>query len=410
MLVACKDSGPPTIGPPAKLLQIGSGPFAAPANTELPNLQIAVRDANDLPVPDQTVTFAVVEGGGTLAASTAVSDATGTVKVPAWRLGKSKVAQKMRASIASITLDLEGNVQTNYDIILRFWGSSPVSQQNQAIFENAAARLRGIVTGDVQNVPTCRVNASGQRECFDLAQCGVIGQPPLDETIDDVVIYASVQPIDGAGGPDGNILARAGPCAGRGATPDTWHTAIGVMDFDSHDFANLATQGTLQDVVTHEMLHVLGFGVYWDSHQTSGRNLLRDLATNDPRYVGEQARLGCVAVGGTSTCASSIPVENTGGAGSELSHWREATFGGELMTSLLQVASNPISSMTIRSLADIGLVVNSADNDAYMIPGGAIRASTNITGTGVRGQWEHVLQPILIIEQDGRVRPLRPRK
>lgn len=398
VLVACKDSGPQGKGPPSKLLQIGSGPFTAFANTELSNLQISVRDDRENTLADQTVTFTVTAGGGSIASATAMSDANGTVTVPPWKLGRSKIPQTLRATIGTITLDISAEVKTDYKIEVRFWGSTTVSPANQALFTAAAARLMATVTGDIQDVMAAN---------FDLAECNVVGQPNLNEVIDDVIIYAAVQPIDGGGGPSGNILARSGPCAGR-PTTSGWHTAIGVMEFDSFDFANLAAQGSLQDVVIHEMLHALGHGVFWDAEPTAGRNLLQGVGSGDPRYTGTQGVQGCVTVGGTTTCATSIPVENVGGAGSENSHWRDATFGNELMTSLLNTGSNPLSSMTVASLVDLGFVVNSANNDAYSIPGGAIRANASVLATPSR-HWEQVLQPLLMIDRDGQVRRLRPR-
>ena len=41
--------------------------------------------------------------------------------------------------------------------------------------------------------------------------CGIPGLPTMDETIDDIVIYASISAIDGPG----KILAEAGPCVFR---------------------------------------------------------------------------------------------------------------------------------------------------------------------------------------------------
>jgi hypothetical protein len=366
------------------------------ANTIVPTIQIAVTDAGGNPSPNTVVNFLVTAGGGSIASSTATSDANGVVTAPEWRLGKLAIAQTLRVGWGTDSLIVNANVQTSYGIVVRFWGSTPVSATNQQLFLNAAARLRGIVTGDIDNV---------QAANFDLAQCDVIGEPPLNEIIDDVVIYASIQPIDGAGGPDGNKLAQAGPCAGR-PTATGYQTAIGIMTFDSHDFPTLGSN--LQEVVTHEMLHVLGVGVYWDAPgpgNPGGRDYISGSGSGDPRYTAPEARQKCVEIGGTITCATSIPVENVGGAGSEGSHWRESVFGNELMTSVLNTGTNPLSSMTIGSLADLGLVVNYADNDTYGLsallgPPSALAASPN-------RKWEQIMQPRFLFEPGGRVVDLR---
>ena len=65
--------------------------------------------------------------------------------------------------------------------------------------------------------------------------------------VDHLIIFAEPIGIDGAGG----ILARAGFCA----TIDDL-AAIGGMQFDNADLDNLEGQGTLEDVILHEMGHV----------------------------------------------------------------------------------------------------------------------------------------------------------
>lgn len=383
------------ISPPTTLVSLTTTEITALANTETSPILISVRDATGTGVVGAAVTFTVVAGGGSLpAGNTAVSDANGTVTVPMWKLGKSAVQQILRATVGTQSLDINASVQTSYDIIVRFWGP-PISDVNKALFTNAATRIMGIVIGDVDDIETTD---------FDLAFCGVIGEPLLNERIDDVVIYASIQAIDGAGAPNGNILALAYPCVGRQTTAG-FQPAIGVIQFDSFDFPSL--QGSLQDVVTHEIMHVLGFGLYWDN-SVNGRNLLQDVGTGDPRYAGSEGRQGCITVGGATTCAASVPVENAGGQTVVNIHWRESIFGSELMTSLLS-SSNPLSAMTIGALADLGLVVNSADFDAYTIPERAVIRGSDVLAAMSGAQWERIIQPTWIIEKDGRAHPLRPK-
>ena len=62
-------------------------------------------------------------------------------------------------------------------------------------------------------------------------------------------------PIDGAGG----VLGSAGPCLIR----DTGPTAVGRMRFDTADLASLEGGGQLDEVVLHEMGHVIGIGSLW---------------------------------------------------------------------------------------------------------------------------------------------------
>ncbi len=63
----------------------------------------------------------------------------------------------------------------------------------------------------------------------------------------------SLVPIDGAG----KVLGQAGPCFIRNSNR---LTVIGIMKFDTADLPNMQANGTLNDVILHEMGHVLGFG------------------------------------------------------------------------------------------------------------------------------------------------------
>ena len=53
-----------------------------------------------------------------------------------------------------------------------------------------------------------------------------------------------------------------------------------------------------------------------------------------------------------------VPIANTGGSGTREGHWREVTFGNELMTGFVGAAGNPLSRLTIACLEDMGYEVN----------------------------------------------------
>ena len=360
---------------------------AGPANTVLASPpKVVVRDAAGIGVPNQTVTWAVIEGGGAIVGSaTTTTDGQGVATSPPWRLGKSNVPQKIRATHGTWTQDIDATIQTAYGIIVRFFGDAMTTAQ-QALFINAADRLEAIVTGDVQNVQATDIDLNDF--------CGVSDQPPMNEVIDDVIIYASIDSIDGRN----NILAQAGYCVFRQASGGSF-PAVGVMQFDEADLDQITGSGSLQDVITHEMLHVLGFGTLWED-----KNLLVGAGSADPRFTGAQARAGCQATGGTVSCATSVPVEgNTAPPGTRDGHWREATFNTELMTGFIDPGTLPISSITVGSLADLGYTVNSADNDPYTIFIGALRTETASTSPLRRPGWEKPLgRRKLMIGPDGR--------
>jgi hypothetical protein len=177
---------------------------------------------------------------------------------------------------------------------------------------------------------------------------------------------------------------------------------VGLMEFDSADLAEITALGLLQDVIMHEMLHVIGIGSIWED-----KALLVGAGTSDPRYTGAQARAACQAVGGASACATSVPVANVGGPGSADSHWRESTFNAELMTSDAENGVMPLSSITIGGLADLGYTVNTAPFDNYTI-GVALRAPGSATP---RRQWEAApTGPVKKIGPSGGVTAVRIRQ
>jgi hypothetical protein len=243
--------------------------------------------------------------------------------------------------------------QSAYKIDLRFFGKATTASE-QTLFTNAAARIEQIVVG----APPL-VDATGADPA---KNCNATGVAIFSGTIDGVVIYASFDSIDGRG----KVLAQSGPCYIRqNGSANDWRTSIGVMKFDTADVASLASSGNLQEVITHEMLHVLGFGAFWD---TTAANLLINYGSN-VSYIGAGGIAGCKSLGGFNTCATSVPVEGTaGGDGTINSHWRESVFGNELMTGFINQGKNPLSIMTIRSLEDLGYTVDTTAADAYTKP------------------------------------------
>src|SRR6185503_13313563 len=244
----------------------------------------------------------------------------------------------------------------------------------RAAFVNAAARWRSIITAKLPDVP---VNISE-------GACDT-GTPSLTNmTIDDVMIFAGIEPIDGAG----SILGSAGWCFRRtGGLP-----VLGNMSFDVADMATLEANGTLNAVILHEMGHVLGIGTMWTT-----LGLLQNQSTssvvNDTYFSGTAAVAAFNQVGGaTYTLGQKVPVENTGGSGTINAHWRESVLRNELMTGFLNSGTNPLSVVTIGSLQDLGYSVNMAAADplsltlsiqSTLAPGAA---TVSVMNDGFRGK------------------------
>jgi hypothetical protein len=207
-----------------------------------------------------------------------------------------------------------------------------------------------------------------QQEAFTLAADRwarmIVGDLPAvvvdGEEIDDVLILAQGSDIDGPG----MVLGQAGPTHLRPANagPAAMIPAKGLMSFDSADLASMEREGTLNDVITHEMGHVLGIGTIWDR-----KGLLHGPDTDDPTFAGAGAIAEYRALR-PADGAGEVPVENTGGAGTRNSHWREAVFGNELMSGFIAAPGNPISRITVASLGDLGYEVDLDAAEPYSVP------------------------------------------
>jgi hypothetical protein len=220
-----------------------------------------------------------------------------------------------------------------FTIEIRFVGGLTSSQQ--AAFAAAADRWAKVIVGDL---PAVMVDG---------------------EVIDDLLILAQGEPIDGPG----KILGQAGPTHIRPASAGAaaFLPVKGVMSFDTADLAQMETNGTLNDVITHEMGHVLGLGTVW-----SRKGLLSGAGTANPTFTGTTAsrEYGALRGGGPQP----VPVENTGGPGTRDSHWRESVFRNELMTGFIAGPGNPLSRMTAASFGDLGYEVDVDAADAYTLP------------------------------------------
>ncbi|HYH30277.1 MAG TPA: leishmanolysin-related zinc metalloendopeptidase [Pseudonocardia sp.] len=225
------------------------------------------------------------------------------------------------------------STQSPFRIEVRFVGG--LSPRQRDAFAAAADRWTRVIVGDLPDVE-------------------VDG-----ETVDDVLILAQGAAIDGSG----QVLGQAGPTHLRpaGAGPAALLPAKGAMSFDSADLEALEAEGTLDDVITHEMGHVLGIGTLW-----ARKGLLAGSGTDDPTFRGG----GAVAEYGALTGAqeTGVPVENTGGPGTREGHWRESVFGNELMSGFIRVAGNPLSRMTVASLADLDYQVDLEAAEEYALP------------------------------------------
>ncbi len=222
-----------------------------------------------------------------------------------------------------------------FKIEVRFIGG--LNQRQKNAFKKAADRWSRVIIGDV---PSVEVDG---------------------EVIDDVLILTEGTAIDGPG----EILGQAGPSflRPRSAGAAAFLPAKGEMSFDTADLRAMERDGTLNDVITHEMGHVLGIGTIW-----SDKRLLRGEGGRNPTFTGAAAMAEYRTLRGGMGTLKGVPVEATGGEGTRDSHWRESVLAHELMSGFVETGGNPLSRLTVASLQDLGYRVNLAAAEPYALP------------------------------------------
>jgi predicted Zn-dependent protease len=222
-----------------------------------------------------------------------------------------------------------------FTIEVRFLGG--LTEPQKDAFKAAADRWTKVIVGDL---PSVTVDG---------------------EVVDDVVILAQGTPIDGVG----SILGQAGPTALRPAAAgrSAYLPAKGIMSFDTADLNDMTQNGTLNDVIAHEMGHVLGIGTIWNY-----KRLLKGAGSRNPTFDGTLAKKEYRTLRGVGGALRRVPVENTGGPGTADSHWRETIFRNELMSGFIAGTENPLSRVTVASLQDIGYVVDLSAAEPYALP------------------------------------------
>ncbi|MCX4958194.1 leishmanolysin-related zinc metalloendopeptidase [Streptomyces virginiae] len=225
-----------------------------------------------------------------------------------------------------------------FQIEVRFVGGLTSGQRD--VFAQAAERWARVIVGDLETA--------------------ILRDFTGDVVIDDLLIDAEGVVIDGVFG----TLGEAGPIRFRRETAATGARlpATGIMRFDKADLGQMEDDGSLLDVITHEMGHVLGIGTIWDTF-----GLLKDFPGPNPTFVGPGAmkEFGTLIGAGQPT---PVPVANVGGAGSAGGHWRERVFGNELMSPTIGGPGNPLSRLTVASLGDLGYQVDLDAAEPYALP------------------------------------------
>ncbi len=369
-------AGPPQLVATTPTEQSG---FLAFPVTAIP--RVRVTDGVGNPIANIAVTFTITAGDGTVTGATDTTGSDGIASPGDWRLGAGNGASTLVATMPKFPGPQLGfhatGVATPFTIDVRFL--TTMSADSRDAFVAAARRWMQVIVGDIPDQPISLA-----------AGACATGQPALNETIDDVVIFASVVAIDGPG----NVLGSAGPCVRRSGSR---LTVVGAMRFDEADLALLQNTGRLTATIVHEMGHVLGFGTSWASTVT------QDIGLTDPIYIGPEAIALWPSFNASLQYAGRpVPLADVGGIGTRDSHWRESVFHAELMTGFIEAPGvpMPLSKLTIATFKDMGYDVDYGAADPFA---GNLMASAFAMGPAIPLN-DVVQQPLFEVTPDGRVR------
>lgn len=195
------------------------------------------------------------------------------------------------------------------------------------------------------------------------------------------------------------IVGQGGPCVLR----SSGLPLLGTISLNIFTWSALSDR-KLDDLIQHEVGHVLGIGTMWTRGSFSGL-IVGDSSTSDPIFVGPNA-LGAFAKLGRSARFQGrvVPVEaNLRG------HWRGDAFHGEVMAPSLIPVSQPTSAVTVAALRDLGWNVELEAYEEFALPSDVL---TGAVSPQIRGRAtpleSDLLLPEIVIINGRRVRMNAP--
>jgi len=193
------------------------------------------------------------------------------------------------------------------------------------------------------------------------------------------------------------IAGQGGPCVVRSnGLPLLGTVSLNLLTY------NALSDRKLDDLIQHEVGHVLGLGTIWGRAAFSGL-VLGDTGSADPIFVGPAALSAFSRLGRSGRFTGRpVPIQLR-----VLGHWRSDAFGGEVMAPSLIAAAQPTSSVSVAALRDLGWTVETEAYDDYELPDAVlspgvsprVQSAQPLADQSLSGD---VLLPQLMIRADGR--------
>lgn len=170
------------------------------------------------------------------------------------------------------------------------------------------------------------------------------------------------------------IGGQGGPCVLR----PNGLPLLGTISLNLFNY-NLLSDQKLDDLLQHEVGHVLGLGTIW-GRGSFARLVDGDSSATDPIFVGPSALAAFTRLGRSTRFAGRrVPLQL-----GVLGHWRSDAFSGELMSPSLIATAQPTSSVTVAALRDLGWVVEPEAYEEYALPDAVIAGSVSSRSVSAR--------------------------
>ncbi len=306
-----------------------------------------------------------VEPAGTMIVRNGFLVATGLGRVVLKAINGSSVARDTVTGLGPSEFPLE---------IVDGDGQNPLPQRVLFSMERVSARWRRII----------RSGSSGEQVNLPIDACR--NRVPVAQFITGVRILIRLDTLFNF------IVAQGGPCAIRA----NGLPLLGTIQVNWRFYPTLSDR-KLDDLLMHEVGHVLGIGSVWRNPSFLGL-VQGDTVTRDPIFVGPNALAAFNRLGGSARfIGRTVPVQPN-----VLGHWRQEPFAGEVMAPALATGPQATSAVTVASLRDIGWNIEPEAYDDYDLPASVLStrvsarasASSSVRGLSLDGD---VLLPTKMI-------------
>ena len=260
-------------------------------------------------------------------------------------IGCAPTLNPAQAATPSAPVRVLAGSRSPFPIELRLRGQALTAAQREVLRE-AAERVSGLIASAYQPVSV----DLPARSCDSAL-------PALRERLTHFVVFVIVKDL----GDD--LYADAVPCE---LHDRTYLPVYALIDLNSRGLNDLP-RADLLDTMIHELLHALGVGTLWQpeervalSGDSDGQSFVRRSGRR-LYYTGAKALAAYRQLGGQGV---GIPLDPDGG------HWNGGVFCSEIASGSAGDVTgrvNPVSSVTLAALEDLGYRVDRAGADRFRL-------------------------------------------